>query len=317
VTDDSPAAVSVQRVDPAGFDWSDDSGAAADIRRILAAADEADHVVNLNEAACLHLKNRGLADAVLYLAEGGFALLYDGTLDLVVAPDTRGHGVGTALATTALAGSGVEVNAWSHSDHPAAARVAERLGLRRDRELWVMERPLDEPVPTAEPTSDYRVRSFRAGDEEGLLAANALAFAHHPEQGHMTLEDFHERTEESWFDPAGLFLAVPAEDVDGVDPEHRVLGFHWTKVHPEGFGEVYVVAVNPKAAGRGIGKVLTNVGLQHLRDRGLPKVILYVDGDNDPAIAVYVGAGFRHVRTEAQYRGTPSAEPTAAGQTSA
>jgi mycothiol synthase len=32
-------------------------------------------------------------------------------------------------------------------------------------------------------------------------------------------------------------------------------------------------------------------------------VILYVDGDNDPAIAVYVGAGFTHARTEAQYRG--------------
>jgi mycothiol synthase len=300
----------VHRVDAGDFDWSDETGAAADVRRLTAAADEADQVVNLNEAASLHLKNRGLTDAVLHLADGGFALLYDGTLDLVVAPEARGQGVGTALATAAVAGTEAEVNAWSHSDHPAAARIAERLGLRRERELWVMERPLDGTIPSAEPSPDYRVRSFRHGDEEGLLAANALAFSHHPEQGHMTLEDFHERTEETWFDPAGLFLAVPADDPgsDGVgtDAEHRVLGFHWTKVHPEGFGEVYVVAVNPKAAGRGIGKVLTNVGLQHLRDLGLAKVILYVDGDNDPAIAVYVGAGFHHTRTEAQYRGIPS-----------
>ena len=35
-------------------------------------------------------------------------------------------------------------------------------------------------------------------------------------------------------------------------------------------------------------------------------MILYVDGDNDPAIAVYVGAGFAHVRTEAQYLGVPT-----------
>lgn len=297
--------MSVSLVEPAGFDWSDDSGTAADVRRIIAAADAEDQVVNLNEAACLHLKNRGLADAVLHVADGGFALLYDDTLDLVVAPDARSHGVGTALATAALTGVATEVNAWSHSDHPAAARIAARLGLRRERELWVMERPLDDPIPAAAPTADYRVRTFHPGDEEGLLAANALAFAHHPEQGHMTLDDLHERIQESWFDPAGLFLAVPAEDVNGTDPEHRVLGFHWTKVHPEGFGEVYVVAVNPKAAGRGIGKVLTNVGLQHLRDLGLPKVILYVDGDNDPAIAVYDGAGFSHARTEAQYRGVP------------
>ncbi len=122
----------------------------------------------------------------------------------------------------------------------------------------------------------------------------------------MTLEDFRERTQESWFDPDGLFLAVPVDEND-VDREQRVLGFHWTKVHPEGLGEVYVVAVNPKAAGRGIGKVLTNVGLHHLRALGLPRVILYVDGDNRPAVSVYDGAGFRHVRTEAQYRGTPHA----------
>ncbi len=306
--DPSSDDIGVRLVDPAAFDWSADSGAAADVRRVIAAADAADQVVNLNEAACLHLKNRGLADAVLHLADGGFALLYDDTLDLVVAPEARGHGVGTALATAALAGAETEVNAWSHSDHPAATRIAERLGLRRDRELWVMERPLDDSLPTAAPTPDYRVRSFRPGDEEGLLAANALAFAHHPEQGQMSLEDFHERMEESWFDPAGLFLAVPAaaSNGDGAAPEHRVLGFHWTKVHPEGFGEVYVVAVNPKAAGRGIGKVLTHTGLLHLRDLGLAKVILYVDGDNDPAIAVYDRAGFSHVRTETQYRGIPA-----------
>jgi mycothiol synthase len=33
-------------------------------------------------------------------------------------------------------------------------------------------------------------------------------------------------------------------------------------------------------------------------------VLLYVDGDNDPAIAVYTGQGFEVERTEVQYRGT-------------
>ena len=32
-------------------------------------------------------------------------------------------------------------------------------------------------------------------------------------------------------------------------------------------------------------------------------MLLYVDGDNDPAIAVYSGQGFHVERTEAQYRG--------------
>ena len=76
------------------------------------------------------------------------------------------------------------------------------------------------------------------------------------------------------------------------------------------YGEVYVVAVNPKAAGRGLGTVLTVAGLQHLKDQGLESVLLYVDGDNDPAIAVYAGQGFDVERTEVQYRGTSNGGPT-------
>ena len=63
--------------------------------------------------------------------------------------------------------------------------------------------------------------------------------------------------------------------------------------------------MNPKAAGRGLGTVLTAAGLEHLRDKGLESVLLYVDGDNDPAIAVYTNLGFEVERTEVQYRGTP------------
>ena len=169
-----------------------------------------------------------------------------------------------------------------------------------------MRRSLRGELDDVKVPEGVRVRSFEPGDEQALLDVNAHAFAHHPEQGHMTLEDFRERTSESWFDPAGLFLAVPSEPAaDGSSPP--LLGFHWTKEHRDEdppYGEVYVVAVNPKAAGRGLGTVLTGVGLQHLRDQGLESVLLYVDGDNDPAIAVYTGQGFGVERTEVQYRGT-------------
>ena len=127
----------------------------------------------------------------------------------------------------------------------------------------------------------------------------------------MTHEDFTERTSESWFDPAGLLLAVPT---DGGADQPPLLGFHWTKVHRDEdppYGEVYVVAVNPKAAGRGLGTVLTSAGLHHLRDQGLESVLLYVDGDNAPAIAVYNGQGFEVERTEVQYRGTSGGQVSA------
>lgn len=298
----------ITQIKPEDFDSASPDGAAAEVRRIAEACDEADGVITLNEQACLQLKYRGLRDAALWLGDGGFALLHGQILDLAVHPDARGAGVGTALARAALAATDW-VEAWSHADHPGAARIAARFGIPRERELRIMSRATSLPVPAAVIPPGVRIRTFLPSDEEALLEVNAAAFAHHPEQGHMTHEDFRERVAEEWFDPEGLFLAVPDEETnpgEAADPSMRVLGFHWTKVHRDEdppYGEVYVVAANPKAAGRGLGTLLTNVGLRHLATQGVDEVILYVDGDNDPAVAVYEGQGFQPVRTEVQYRG--------------
>jgi mycothiol synthase len=298
----------IRQVDPDEFDSADPDGPAAEVRRIAEACDAADGVTTLNEQACLQLKHRGLKDASLWLGRGGFALLRGHVLDLAVHPDSRGQGVGTELAGLALAASD-RVEAWSHSDHPAAARIAARFGIPRERELRIMSRPTSLPLADPVVPPGVRIRTFVPSDEQALLEVNAAAFAHHPEQGHLTHEDFQERVAEAWFDPNGLFLAVPDEETDpelAADPTMQVLGFHWTKVHRDEeppYGEVYVVATNPKAAGRGLGTLLTNVGLRHLATQGVDQVILYVDGDNDPAIAVYANQGFTTVRTEMQYRG--------------
>ena len=305
--------VHIDHVAPDAFDWSSEDGPAADVRRIARASTAHDGASTLNEQALLQLKNRGLRDAELWLATdpagrvGGFALLHSGVLDLAVHPASRHQGLGTALASEA-APVGRKVDAWSHCDHPGANRLAELFGVPRARELVIMRRSLDDLRPVTAPPG-VRIRSFQPDDAEALVEVNAHAFAHHPEQGHMTLEDFRERTSEPWFDPAGLFVAVP-DPADSDLPS--LLGFHWTKEHRDEdppYGEVYVVAVNPKAAGRGLGTVLTQVGLQHLRDQGLSTVLLYVDGDNDPAIAVYTGQGFEVERTEVQFRGVSAGPP--------
>jgi len=296
----SPATPRISRISVEEFDGSTGTGPAAEVRRIAEACDAADGVITLNEQACLQLKYRGLRDAALWLGDGGFALLHGQILDLAVHPESRGNGVGTLLAQAAL-GATDRVEAWSHADHPAAAKIAARFGIPRERELRIMRRPTSLPVADVTVPPGVRIRTFLPDDEDALLAVNAAAFAHHPEQGHMTHEDFRERVAEAWFDPQGLFLAVPEDD----DPDLPILGFHWTKVHRDEdppYGEVYVVATNPKAAGRGLGTVLTNVGLRHLASQGVGEVILY--GDNDPAIAVYERQGFTTVRTEVQYRGT-------------
>jgi mycothiol synthase len=300
----------IERVDAADFDWSSEAGPAAEVRRVARAATAQDGSSTLNEQAVLQLKNRGLRDASLWLGDGGFALRHGDIVDLAVHPESRRRGVGTALAAEVVA-DGRKVEAWSHGDHPGASRLAERFGVPRERELKIMRRQLSAPLGEVVVPPGVRLKSFEPQDEPALLEVNASAFAHHPEQGHMTHEDFQERTSEPWFDPDGLLLAVPDEDAAGPP----LLGFHWTKVHGDEdppYGEVYVVAVNPKAAGRGLGTVLTTAGLVHLRDRGMGTVLLYVDGDNEPALALYTNFGFEVERTEVQYRGTPRQADTRA-----
>jgi mycothiol synthase len=306
--------VQIREIDPQEFGSRDTAPAAEGVARVTAAADAADGVSTLNEQATLLLKNRGLRDARLWLAEDdagravGFSLLHGSLLDVVVHPDFRRQGIGTTLAADALA-KVERAEAWSHGDHPGAARLAERFGLARERELLIMRRPTSSALADVAVPDGVRIRTFTEADEAAVLAVNAAAFAHHPEQGDLTFEDFRERRDEPWFDPDGLFLAVPDDAPSPGDHGFELLGFHWTKVHRDEdppYGEVYVVAVNPKAAGRGLGSVLTNVGLRHLADQGVGAVILYVDGDNEPAIALYERAGFTLARTEAQYRGHPT-----------
>ena len=228
----------------------------------------------------------------------------DPVAELVVHPDHRRRGIGSALLTEVLERAPARV--WAHGALPAAAALAARTGLTAQRELWRMRRSLELPLPEPQVPDGVRIRSFVVGaDEAELLRINNAAFAWHPEQGGWTPDDVTAREAEPWFDAAGVLLAV-----DQAAPEH-VLGFHWTKVHPAGtgeadadapVGEVYVLGVDPAARGRRLGPALTLAGLTHLRDLALRAVVLYVEADNTAAVRVYRDLGFERFSADVSYR---------------
>ena len=69
----------------------------------------------------------------------------------------------------------------------------------------------------------------------------------------------------------------------------------------EPVGEIYVVGVDPGAQGLGLGGALTRLGIAHLADRGLRRVILYTDGDNTVAIRTYTRVGFERTGVDVQF----------------
>jgi mycothiol synthase len=248
--------------------------------------------------------------------------------EVVVHPAHRGRGLGRLLVEAALdAAPGHRLRLWAHGDHPAARALAASLGFSEARRLEQWRRSLRVPLPDVPLPPGVRLRTFRPGvDDEVWLALNAAAFAHHAEQGSWTLQDLHARMAEDWFDPDGFLLA---ETEDG-----ELVGFHWTKVHGgdghehpheradehsnqhnsqhshghghEAIGEVYVVGVSPAQQGRGLGRALTVAGLRYLRGRGLEQAMLYVEGDNEAARAVYRGLGFTWWDTDVMFlRATP------------
>ncbi len=230
--------------------------------------------------------------------------------ELVVHPAARRRGIGRAMLAAVL-----ELNprVWAHGDLEAARGLAASTGLRPVRTLLQMRLSLPAGIDagTALPQG-FRIRSFVPGhDEEQFLAVNARAFFWHPEQGRLDRAGLAVEMAQDWFDPAGFFLAV--------DPDDRIWGFHWTKVHPfdptpqagDGsvpaarvpgpVGEVYVLGVDPESPIRGLGTPLTLAGLDHLAARGLRTVMLYVEGDNDRASALYRRLGFSTVITDRVY----------------
>lgn len=221
--------------------------------------------------------------------------------ELVVAPRARRRGIGTALLRAVTEAGLGPVRFWAHGTLPAAQGVADALSMSVVRELMQMRRTLRD-VPEFQVPDGIRIRTYEGpSDDAELLRVNNAAFAWHPEQGGWGQSEIDERRNESWFDPEGLFLAVD-------DRTGELLGFHWTKVHADqpGLGEVYVVGVDPAAQGRGLGRLLTAVGIDHLERRlgvhAQPEVMLYVEADNAAAVKTYERLGFGVANVDTAYQ---------------
>jgi mycothiol synthase len=222
--------------------------------------------------------------------------------ELVVDPAQRGRGIGRALLARLVDEArrlGVErLDAWAHHPDPAATGLAASYGMRPTRHLWQMAMLLDRMAerhrrPAA--VAGVRLRTYVADDAEALATVVRDAFPEHPENADFGTADIEALARLDWFDPSTILLA---ED----EAAGELLAVHWMKLEPDSdAGEVYLLAVSPRAQGRGLGRAMLLAGLEQMRQRAVRLAYLYVDAENEAAIELYREAGFRHEHLDTCY----------------
>jgi mycothiol synthase len=231
------------------------------------------------------------------VSAGSFASL------LVVHPDHRDLDIDTALVRIATeevrraGGTHLQLLVIGADETADAWAAASRFEPEREFHEMRVSLPLSEAPRWPEGTT---VRAFVPDqDERAWLDVNARAFAWDRDQGSLDESGLRERMAEPWFDLAGFLLAV---DTQGI------AGFCWTKIHPaepprepERLGEIYVIAVDPDRQGAGLGRALVVAGLASMHERGVRTGMLFVDGANTAAVALYRTLGFATSRVDRVY----------------
>jgi len=261
-----------------------------------------DHLwLDLNAGGSEGFHGVRIADATATLAYAQISVANDSsTLEIVVRPglgDERAvhdDAFESVVDSFRRAGGGT-LSWWVDDAGDADQALAARHGLAPTRGLYEMRRRL----PT-DRRSAVATRSFIPGaDDDAWLDVNNRAFAEHGEQGGWTRDTLRLRTAEGWFDPEGFRIH---------DREGTLAAFCWTKLHHEldpVIGEIYVIAVDPRYHGLGLGRELTLAGLDSIADRGITEANLYVDAHNTAAVGLYERLGFTIHRTRRAFTGTP------------
>ena len=282
---------------------------------LINAATAQDGTPPISEHIILHLRHGGdKSDSHLIMEQDNKVIAYahiDATdlvagpsVELVVHPDHRKSGLGKELLSKSKEICGAKMRLWAHGDLSAAQKLADENGFERIRTVIQMRKSL---ADLSTNQHNFAIRTFLPGlDNEEWLALNNKVFKNHPEQGAWSLKDLQTRLAESWFDPAGFFVATQ---------DNKLIGFTWTKIHGghshkhddqteqhdhDPIGEIYITAV--ATSGTGLGKVLTQTALAYLKANGLITAMLYVDSDNEVALNLYKSLGFAQSSQDVMYR---------------
>ena len=211
-----------------------------------------------------------------------------------------GRRIGRVLGDRFDADLARSVNAWARrnaiealyflarSDDPLTTTTAEAAGFRfvDIRLTFALERP------TSSGPTRPDVRAARADD---LAALQTLARVSHGDTRFFFDMAFARERAQALY---AAWIKRACEDADGVvwvpvDAQDRPLGYlscHYDAA--EAAGEIGLVAIDPAAQGRGLGRALIDAGMIWFAEKGATRVTVVTQGRNRAAQRLYQRSGF-------------------------
>lgn len=216
----------------------------------------------------------------------------DGLYDLGggIAPAYRRRGLGSLLLKHIIkegrSGGVQQITRAVDSLESNITRFLQRNGFQVEHEEWRMDKDdLSELSPVIAPDG-YGLGSYRRS---------------------VAIKRFRELYKSSfanlaWYQPylSDAEVSAELEDDDCIifllEGEIPV-GFIWLRWPEPKVAEIEPLGVVESHQGRGLGRFLLESGLRIAADQGTDKVTIGVWSDNYPAVGLYLGLGFKYVRT--------------------
>jgi len=214
-------------------------------------------------------------------------------MEIAVDPSMRFQAFEIAVleATTTLVPVGEEMSVWSQQS--STDRALEQFGYELRRSLQYMSVVLPLSAERTPLPASTVLRTYMPNDEASIVSVNNGAFREHREAGQLSIDEMKGLISESWFDAKGVLVAETGSGISG---------FCWTRIHPNGDGEIFRVAVDPSNQSEGLGRTLVEASFAYLSDvRGAKRGTLWVDAGNDHAIALYRSLGMQIERTNREF----------------